>query len=221
MQSLRLIKLVDLLLLCDEPTPEIRNIVNLWPGFYTLKYKKPQPVIEMKNQMVTDRLCLDLLTEADHQFILALVNSQGWLDFIGDRNVHSTEEAIAYIHKVMNTQDLFYWVVRVTRWNIPVGIISFIKRSYLDNFDIGFAFLPEYNGNGYACEAAKAVLSMVSRHPGYYPVLATTLPQNIRSVRLLTKLGFHFEKQMEVEGERLLVYSNAVAALQDNKAIKT
>lgn len=164
----------------------------------------------MENNILTERLSMDLVKTEDHDFIMALINTKGWLDFIGDRNVHSTAEANAYIIKIINTPDLFYWVVRMKGENLPVGIISFIKRSYLESFDIGFAFLPAFNGNGYAYEAAKAVLLMVSNHTAYYPVLATTIPENEKSIRLLTKLGLHFEKEITVGEERLLLYSNGI-----------
>lgn len=140
---------------------------------------------------------------------MSLVNSKGWLAFIGDRNVHSKEDAIAYINRILGTQDLFYWVVRLQENNTPVGIISFIKRNYLDHFDIGFAFLPEFMGLGYAYEAAKEVLTMASKYPTYSTILATTIPQNISSINLLTKLGFRFEKEIEVEEDILHVYMNA------------
>jgi ribosomal-protein-alanine N-acetyltransferase len=167
----------------------------------------------MQNTITTERLSLNLLTLDDCDFILKLVNSNGWIEFIGDRNVHSNEDAIAYITKILNTQNVFYWVVKTKDKYIPIGIISFLKRSYFENFDIGFAFLSEYNGNGYAHEAAKEILSMVSKVPGYYPVLATTVPQNVNSIKLLTKLGLHFEKEIEVENQLLLIYSNSKTSL--------
>ena len=163
----------------------------------------------MQNEIITERLSLNLLTIDDFDFVKRLVNTEGWIAFIGDRYVHTNDDAIAYVTKILNTENLFYWVVRTRDNNTPVGIISFMKRTYLENFDIGFAFLPEYNGNGYAYEAAKEVLSMVSKTPGYYPVVATTVPQNAKSIKLLTKLGLHFEKEIEVEDEILQVYSNS------------
>ena len=162
----------------------------------------------MQNNIITDRLKLDILTLEDHDFIMLLVNSKGWIEFIGDRNVHSTDDAIAYVNKIMNTQNLFYWVVRVKHTNIAIGIISFLKRGYLENFDIGFALLPQFSGHGYALEAAKEVLLLASKNPGYYPVVATTIPRNVSSIKLLIKLGLHFEREIEVENARLHIYSN-------------
>ena len=163
----------------------------------------------MQNEIITERLSLNLLTIDDFDFVKRLVNTEGWIAFIGDRYVHTNDDAIAYVTKILNTENLFYWVVRTRDNNTPVGIISFMKRNYLESFDIGFAFLPEFNGSGYAYEAAKEVLSMVSMTPGYYPVMATTVPQNAKSIKLLTKLGLHFEKEIEVEDEILQVYSNS------------
>src|SRR5262245_2223949 len=76
----------------------------------------------------TQRLQLNLLSGDDREFMLSLVNSKGWLQFIGDRNVRSLDDASAYINKVMNTTNLFYWVVRLKEDQTPVGIISFLKR---------------------------------------------------------------------------------------------
>jgi ribosomal-protein-alanine N-acetyltransferase len=162
----------------------------------------------MLTPVPTDRLIIDQLTIEDHDFILELVNSAGWLEFIGSRNVHSKEDAINFIHKTINSPNLTYWVVRLKVEEIPIGIISFIKRAYLEHFDIGFAFLPQFAGQGFAFEAANEVLLNIRRKPEHSSILATTVPQNVHSIRLLTKLGFHFEKEIEVENEKIHVYSN-------------
>ncbi|MEP6682532.1 MAG: GNAT family N-acetyltransferase [Parafilimonas sp.] len=165
----------------------------------------------MQNNISTNRLLLNLLTKEDHEFILQLLNSQGWIKFIGDRNVHSKEEAVAYINKILASENLFYWIVRIQGENLPVGIISFIKRSYLDYFDIGFAFLPEYNGYGYAYEAAQKILFIMSGQLNHHPILATTKPGNTKSIKLLNKLGLHFKKELNLESEMIHIYSNAAS----------
>jgi [ribosomal protein S5]-alanine N-acetyltransferase len=162
----------------------------------------------MQDQISTARLTLQLISTDDHAFIRQLVNSKGWLAFIGDRNVHSTEDAIAYINKIINTKDLYYWVVKIKDTDTSAGIISFLKRSYLDHFDIGFAFLPQFHGFGYAYEAVKEVMQIVSKNPLHQTVLATTVPNNIKSIELLIKLGLKFEKEVEVEKDKLYVYTN-------------
>src|SRR4051812_22526754 len=97
-------------------------------------------------RLITERLSLNLVDTGDHAFIYRLVNSEGWLKFIGNRNVNSEEDAIPYIQRIQDTPNLKYWVVKITSTGEAIGIISFIKRDYLDHFDIGFAFLPEHMG---------------------------------------------------------------------------
>ena len=162
----------------------------------------------MQNHISTERLLLDLLTLEDHEFIMQLVNSKGWIQFIGDRNIHTKEDAMAYTDKIMAMKNLFYWVVRTKEDNTPIGIISFLKREYLDHFDIGFAFLPEYCGRGFAYEAAKEVFDIAMQNPEHQTLLATTIPANINSIKLLHRLGMHFEKEIEVGSDTLHVYSN-------------
>jgi ribosomal-protein-alanine N-acetyltransferase len=163
---------------------------------------------QLTSVMTTERLSLSILSEQDADFMQRLLNTEGWLRFIGDRNVHSVEDAIAYIRKIKSTADFHYWVARLKSSGTPLGIVTLIKRVYLPHFDIGFAFMPEYGGYGYAFEAAGEVMNMLKGYSLYNPILATTVPHNVQSIKLLTKLGLQFEREIEVEKERLHVYTN-------------
>jgi ribosomal-protein-alanine N-acetyltransferase len=165
--------------------------------------------LRIQNTIFTDRLNLEKINLDDYDFMRSLVNTQGWIENIGDRNIHSKDDAIAYINKILETENFFYLIVRMKDANRPIGIISFIKRSYLENFDIGFAFLPSFTNHGYAYEASKAVLLMVSKLPEFNIVLATTRYSNKNSIKLLTKLGFRFEKENVLENEKMHIYTNA------------
>ena len=173
----------------------------------------------MVTKLATERLSLDALAEEDHVFIQELVNTKGWLQFIGDRNVHSKEDAIGYINRINATENVHYWVVRLAATHTSIGIITFLKRAYLKYFDIGFAFLSQYSGKGYAYEATKAVFSLVTLNPEHATVLATTKPANVSSIKLLTKLGLRFDKEIEVGGDKLYVYSNFTETLPDSNSL--
>lgn len=82
-----------------------------------------------------------------------------------------------------------------------------MKRHYLDHFDIGFAFLPEFEGKGYAFEAADVVLAKVMQSNTDRTVVATSIPGNTKSIRLLKKLGFEFVKEIRKEGDDLLLFA--------------
>ena len=165
----------------------------------------------MKIPIYTERLLIGALEKNDHEFILELLNTKGWIEFIGDRYVHSKEQAFVFIEKIKTTPNLNYWVVRLIIDHTAIGIVSFLKRDYLEYFDIGFAFLPQFNGQGYAYEAAKAVLDAVKQDPKHAIILASTLPGNQKSIMLLTKLGFRFAREIEANQEILRVYAHDAA----------
>jgi len=154
----------------------------------------------------TQRLILNELRPADTGFIIELLNSPGWIKFIGDRKIKTDEDALAYIEKVTGSEQFKYWVARSKEDNTPLGVITFIKRDYLQQHDIGFAFLPQHNGKGYAYEAANAVL-MHQLNNGHSSIQATTLEDNTSSIQLLTRLGFSYTDTIQVENEKLLLYS--------------
>lgn len=156
--------------------------------------------------LTTARLLIQPLTPADNHFIFELVNTDGWLKFIGNRNVASAEEATAYIQKILAMQHVVYWVVKLKDTEEATGIVTYIQRDYLPYPDIGFAFLPRYCKQGYAYEATNAVLHQLTSEQQLTHILATTLSQNAASIKLLEKLGLNFEKEMEVEHQKLHIY---------------
>lgn len=155
----------------------------------------------------TERLTLEPLSPADAEFVHTLVNTEGWLRFIGDRNVHSADDATAYVKRIMDNTNIRYWTVRLKDTSQAIGIVTFIKRDYLAHPDIGFAFLPAFAGKGYAFEAASCILRFVVQSLSHDVVLATTIPANAKSIKLLAKLGFRFQEERVFENEALHVYS--------------
>ncbi|MDP4263576.1 MAG: GNAT family N-acetyltransferase [Bacteroidota bacterium] len=161
----------------------------------------------MQDNYSTPRLLLDKLTLRDTEFIYELVNTPGWIKFIGDRNIKTQEDAIAYIQKLIDNPAINYWVVKSKGQSIPMGIVTFIKRGYLEHHDIGFAFLPEYSKQGYAYEATIAILDDVIKDPLHTQILATTIKENTNSIRLLEKLGLQFSHEIQIGNEMLQVYA--------------
>jgi RimJ/RimL family protein N-acetyltransferase len=146
--------------------------------------------------ITTERLHLRAFTLDDTDFIITLLNSEGWLKFIGDRQVHNTKDAYAYLAngpiKSYNTYGFGLWMVMLKENNLAIGMCGLLKRDTLEHPDIGFAFLPEFMGNGYAYEAAKATIHYAKQQLLLATVLAITLPTNERSINLLEKSGLKF-----------------------------
>ena len=145
----------------------------------------------------TARLVLTRLVPGDAPFILRLVNDPDWLRYIGDRGVRTEDDARAYLERgpiAMYARHGFgLWRVARREDGEPVGMCGLIKRDTLPDVDVGFAFLPEYRGMGYAAEAAAATIALASERYGLRRVVAIASPDNVRSLRLLEKLGMTSE----------------------------
>jgi len=160
----------------------------------------------MQSSLLTERLSLTALKSTDAKFIFELVNTEGWLTYIGDRKIHSLEDSQGYIQKIMVNPDISYWVVRLRQDDTPIGIISLINRNYLEHPDIGFAFLPSFTNNGYAYEATRIVLNHFIDNTEHPFVHGVTVIENTASINLLKKLGFQLQKEIEVKKEKLQLY---------------
>jgi len=51
----------------------------------------------MERILETERLVLRQFELTDAKFIVELVNTPGWLEFIGDRNIRTEDAAISYL----------------------------------------------------------------------------------------------------------------------------
>ncbi len=163
--------------------------------------------------LYTSRLLLRELNENDAPFIVELLNTEGWLRYIGDRHIHTIADAVKYIHNgpVSSYQKYGYglYLVALKETQTPVGICGLIRRDHWEDTDIGFAFLPQYTGKGYALEAAIAVLSDGKERHHLTRIIAITMEENKPSIQLLEKLGLSYEKRIIYEntGEELLQYA--------------
>lgn len=166
----------------------------------------------MQVTLTSERLSIQLLQSTDAEFIFELVNTPDWIRFIGDRHVTSKEKAENFIRSVLNNANVDYWVVRLNEDNTSVGIVSLVKRDYLDFHDVGFAFLPQYTKKGFAYEASRVLLRYLAQEKLSPTILATTIKDNSSSIALLEKLGFRFDKQIESGGEELYVYAASMNA---------
>lgn len=168
----------------------------------------------MKNIIETERLTLREFTTADTQFIIQLLNSPGWLEFIGDRNVKTEEQAVNYLLngpvKSYRENGFGLSLVESKESKTPIGMCGLIKRDHLDNPDIGFAFLPEFTGKGFAYEIVKATMDYAKDVLNISTVLAVTVPANEKSIKLLEKIGLKFYETITFPGEteELMLFSS-------------
>jgi RimJ/RimL family protein N-acetyltransferase len=150
----------------------------------------------------SDRLVLRQLTVEDAPFILSLLNDPDWLRFIGDRGVRTLEDARKYLLtgplESYARHGFGLFLTELKADGAPIGLCGLLKRDVLEDVDVGYAFLPQFRGYGYAYEAAAAALRYGKETVGLKRVAAITNPENARSIRVLEKLGLAFEKMVRL-----------------------
>jgi RimJ/RimL family protein N-acetyltransferase len=136
--------------------------------------------------------------------MLALLNDPGFVRFIGDRNVHSEEQAREYIAlRVLPAYALngfgMYAIERLAdgEW---LGNAGLVRRDGLPGPDIGYAVLSAFAGQGYAGEAARAVFQHARGTLGLQDLYGITDLGNAVSGRILLGLGMQERGVIQLPG---------------------
>jgi len=160
----------------------------------------------------TNRLIHRKLTDDDAEFMLRLLNDEAWHRYIGDKGIRTVEGARDYIVNgpIENYKRLGFglFLTELKEDSTPIGLCGLIKRDSLTDVDIGFAFLPEFRGRGYAYEAAAATLEYGRSTLGLERIVAITTIDNERSGHLLEKIGMKLEGHVATNKEELKLYAS-------------
>lgn len=153
----------------------------------------------------TDRLRVRHFTLEDAPFILRLLNEPTFIQNIVDRGVRTLDQARAYLREgpIASYERHGFGLncVELRDRLVPIGMCGLIKRDSLDDPDLGYALLPEYFAQGYAFEAASAVMATAGGEFGMKRVVAIVNAENERSIRLLERMGFRYERMIALGGD--------------------
>jgi RimJ/RimL family protein N-acetyltransferase len=156
-------------------------------------------------ELETPRLTLRRLNFDDAPFLVRLLNEPSFLENIGDRGVRNIEDAHRYLRDgPMAMYDRYGFGLWHTarKDGVPVGMCGLLKRDILPDVDVGYAFFPEFWGQGYALEAAAATVRHGAQKFGLTRVVGVVSEGNAGSIRVLEKLGMSFERMFSMrEGE--------------------
>lgn len=143
----------------------------------------------------TDRLTLRRFTLDDAPFILRLLNEPSFLANIGDKGVRTEADARQHLQDgplaSYAAHGFGLWAVQLAATGELIGMCGLLRRPTLDAPDLGYAYLPEHWGAGYAVEAADAVVAHARDVLGLTRLLAITSLDNEASMRVLRRVGYH------------------------------
>lgn len=160
----------------------------------------------------TERLILKPTDKEDGEFIFKIMNTPKYYKYIGDRNIRTLEDAENYITQKMMPQyekmGFGNFTIILKSDGSKIGFCGIYVRPILETPDIGFAFFEEYEGKGYAFEAASELKKLAKTEFGLQKLSGITVEYNHSSRKLLEKLGLKFQKKFFMEGdpEELMYY---------------
>lgn len=148
----------------------------------------------------TERLLIRPFTADDAEAYWPLVSDPAVLRYVGEPALTS----IAAVRELLETHPLrdysLHGYGRMACIERDTGrLIGFSGLKYLDDMnetDIGYRFLPEAWGKGYATERAAAIIARQSVAFDLLRVIGLVEPENDGSVRVLKKLGLRFERRL-------------------------
>jgi RimJ/RimL family protein N-acetyltransferase len=152
--------------------------------------------------LVTPRLRLRTLQPGDEEFLAALDASADVMQYIHGGPL-SPKAAMTYAKTQIELADLRWhlhkWIVELRENNGKIGWVELSKfrgvfdpneKSRSDDVNLGYEFDKAHWGQGFASEAARAVLDHAFAELELERVVAFARKDNVRSTRVLEKLGF-------------------------------
>jgi len=137
-------------------------------------------------KIMTERLILRPMAEQDIPSMLRMFNDDEVREFLGGHPPRDKHSMLKSVRGRRETQ----WAITLKGTNEYIGEVHVpnIVEEYLG--EIGYLFLREYWGNGYAQEAVCAMIEHCKNALQLKRLYAHVDDKNVRSKKLIEKLGF-------------------------------
>ena len=120
------------------------------------------------------------------------------------------EDARASLERQIANQEHYgfsLWPVELKLAGTVIGAAGLQHLADSEEIEVGYRFLREHWGRGYATEAARAAIRFAFDELGLDRVVAVTLPTNQASRRVMEKCGLSFVGVMQVYGRAQVKYA--------------
>lgn len=152
--------------------------------------------------MQTARLLLRQFTPDDAEAYKPLVSDPAVIRYTGEE----PQESIEAVRQIPETRPLRDYSIhgygRMACIEKSTGrLVGFCGLKYLEDLkevDIGYRFLPDTWGKGYATESSLEVMNHCKIEQKIKRVIGLVEPENLASVNVLKKLGLVFERSVKL-----------------------
>ncbi len=163
----------------------------------------------MKIFIETERLILRELAYTDEKDLFEMDADPEVHLFIDNNPVKSIDE----ITKVIEMLKVQYTENGIARWAVVDKLtnecVGWSGLKYFNQplnnhnyfYELGYRFKKKHWGKGFATESSTAILDYGFANLNIDKIFAITDPKNVRSKKVLTKLGFDFQETFDYEGD--------------------
>ena len=149
-------------------------------------------------QLTTERLSLRKFQPSDWHAVLDYMSDTAVTMYLPD-GVLSEQEATEFVNSNLD-ENSEKFAVLLNNGNVLIGHMVFMPWYGENTFEIGWVFNPEYQNQGFATEAAYAILKYAFEELNVHRIISTCQPENVPSWRIMEKIGMrreaHFKKCM-------------------------
>ncbi len=146
------------------------------------------------SEISTTRLVLRRIKKEDADFVFSYSTDPEINRYVAWLPPKTLEDTIQYLSEAEKSWELGEWfeylIISKTE-NLPVGVVSLIPNNC--SATIGFAVAKKYWGNGFATEAASAIVDLAISNPEIYRVWTVCDSEHQSSAKVLEKIGLKFE----------------------------
>jgi [ribosomal protein S5]-alanine N-acetyltransferase len=150
----------------------------------------------------TPRLYLRQFTEADTALVLALNSQPEVTQYLHEPLLQTEADALRIITQHILPQyalNLGRLATFINNTNEFIGWCGLKYRPELEEVDLGYRFLPQYWGKGYATEAAQHTLQYALYNLQLKRVTGRAHTENKASLKVLEKIGMQYLKNEIVD----------------------
>ena len=159
--------------------------------------------------LTTDRLILRPFRDDDLDAYAEIVADAEVMRYIGDGKPMDRDAAwrqMALIVGHWQLRGYGMWAVEARENGAFMGRIGFFNPEGWPGFELGWTLGRQWWGKGYATEGARAALDFGWQELGRDHVISLIRPENQPSIRVAERLGERLEGEVELFGNRALVY---------------
>jgi [ribosomal protein S5]-alanine N-acetyltransferase len=157
----------------------------------------------------TERLVVRYFTATDYDNYFGLQGDPRVMKYI--RTARTRQESDTFLtEKILpSSKEDFrgYWAVQLKDSRIFVGCFVIIPMpDDVAKTQMGYSFLPEHWGKGYATEVARHGVTYFYNCTPLEEIYGVTESENIASQKVLTKVGFTYHRSKREEGKELFEF---------------